>query len=218
MRFWETPGLLEVVEGLLIKDPKRRLGCGQDGVRSIQRMPFFKSIDWAALDAKRVPTALRRGGSCASPTSRCRASSTEDINKVVEKLQHISLDGTIPDTSDDEMAPASSPAGTSSTARRLRRVRHEPVPQPQESAVTCRAQPSRGWGWGGGGRWGVAVSLGDRGPPSINYDHARPAGQAYTHTRHTIVHFFTSSVPSLANRRCASFSRGSTAPTGRTPS
>ena len=60
MRFWETSGLLEVVEGLLIKDPKRRLGCGEDGVRSIQRMPFFKSIDWAALDAKRVPTALRR--------------------------------------------------------------------------------------------------------------------------------------------------------------
>ena len=36
-----------MVEGLLIKDPKRRLGCGEDGVRSIQRMPFFESIEQA---------------------------------------------------------------------------------------------------------------------------------------------------------------------------
>ena len=107
MRFWETSGLLEVVEGLLIKDPKRRLGCGEDGVRSIQRMPFFKSIDWAALDAKRVPTALRREWFVREPDLAMSRQfrNGEDINKVVEKLQHISLDGTIPDTSDDEMGP-----------------------------------------------------------------------------------------------------------------
>ena len=108
MRFWETSGLLEVVEGLLIKDPKRRLGCGEDGVRSIQRMPFFKSIDWAALDAKRVPTALRREWFVREPDLAMSRQfrNGEDINKVVEKLQHISLDGTIPDTSDyDESGP-----------------------------------------------------------------------------------------------------------------
>ena len=53
-RFWETSGLLDLVEGLLHKTPTKRLGCGADGVASIQRHRFFATTDWKALNAKKV--------------------------------------------------------------------------------------------------------------------------------------------------------------------
>ena len=53
-RFWETSGLLDLVEGLLHKTPAKRLGCAADGVASIQRHRFFATTDWKALNAKKV--------------------------------------------------------------------------------------------------------------------------------------------------------------------
>ena len=95
-RFWESSGLLDLLDGLLIKDPDKRLGCGHDGVRGIQRMKFFREVDWALLDAKKAPSPLRREWYVREPdvTLSRQFRNGEDINKVVEKLQHMSLDGT----------------------------------------------------------------------------------------------------------------------------
>ena len=107
-RFWETSGLLDLVEGLLHKTPAKRLGCGADGVASIQRHRFFATTDWKALNAKKVESPLRREWYLREPdvalTRQFR--NGEDIAKVVEKLQHISLDtGVAAGTVDSENAP-----------------------------------------------------------------------------------------------------------------
>ena len=95
-QFWESSGLLDLVDGLLIKDPTKRLGCREDGVRSIQRCKFFADVDWAALDAKKVPSPLRREWYLREPdVSMARQfRNGEDLSRVIEKLQHVSLDGT----------------------------------------------------------------------------------------------------------------------------
>lgn len=38
----------------LCKIIKKRLGCGEEDVKEIQRHPFFMSIDWQDLVAKKV--------------------------------------------------------------------------------------------------------------------------------------------------------------------
>mmetsp|Transcript_14049 Transcript_14049/g.42850 ORF Transcript_14049/g.42850 Transcript_14049/m.42850 type:complete len:702 (+) Transcript_14049:171-2276(+) len=93
--FWETSGLLELIDALLVKDPARRRGSGVDGVRAIQRSAFFTGVDWPALDAKRVPSPLQRALYVreADVTLSRQFRNGEDIHKVVEKLQRISLDG-----------------------------------------------------------------------------------------------------------------------------
>jgi len=92
--YWETSGLLELIDALLVKEPTKRRGYGRDGARDIQRSAFFGDLDWAALDAKKLPSPLQRHMYERAPdvsmTRQFR--NGEDINKVVEKLQHISLD------------------------------------------------------------------------------------------------------------------------------
>lgn len=47
-----------LLAGLLHKDPKRRLGGGQDDVREIQTHAFFASINWTDLVQKKVRNKL----------------------------------------------------------------------------------------------------------------------------------------------------------------
>merc|ERR1712195_240488 len=37
------------LKGILIRDPKKRLGCGDSGRNNIKYHPFFNEIDWAKL-------------------------------------------------------------------------------------------------------------------------------------------------------------------------
>jgi len=94
--WWEPSGLHELIEGLLVRDPLKRLGCGRDGLRSIQRSSFFAKagVDWAAFELRKVASPLRRAWYFREPdvTASRQFRNGEDINKVVEKLQHISLD------------------------------------------------------------------------------------------------------------------------------
>lgn len=46
----------ELLGGLLIKDPVRRLGGGQDGATEIKNHAFFASINWKDLEEKKVPS------------------------------------------------------------------------------------------------------------------------------------------------------------------
>ncbi|MES1912357.1 MAG: hypothetical protein MHM6MM_004644 [Cercozoa sp. M6MM] len=43
-----------LLRGLLQKDPKKRLGCGRDGIDEIKRHPFFRDIDWDKMLSREV--------------------------------------------------------------------------------------------------------------------------------------------------------------------
>ena len=44
----------ELLLGLLVKDPARRLGGGPSDAQEIKSHPFFESIDWTSLEQKKV--------------------------------------------------------------------------------------------------------------------------------------------------------------------
>jgi len=96
--WWEGCGLLELIDGLLVKDPQRRRGCDSKGVRGLQNSPFFRQrgaeVDWAAFEEKKVPTPLQARWYVREPdvTASRQFRNGEDLSKVCEKMQHISLD------------------------------------------------------------------------------------------------------------------------------
>ncbi|XP_078516179.1 ribosomal protein S6 kinase alpha-5 isoform X2 [Lissotriton helveticus] len=49
----------ELIQSLLIKDPKKRLGCGPSGSDEIKKHPFFQKIDWDHLSKKKVPAPFK---------------------------------------------------------------------------------------------------------------------------------------------------------------
>nr|XP_056706681.1 ribosomal protein S6 kinase alpha-5 isoform X1 [Euleptes europaea] len=49
----------EVIQRLLIKDPKKRLGCGSSGAVEIKQHPFFQKINWDHMAAKKVPAPFK---------------------------------------------------------------------------------------------------------------------------------------------------------------
>ncbi len=63
-------------------------------MRGIQRAAFFKDVDWAVYEAKKVSSPLQRSWYVREPdvSASRQFRNGEDINRVVEKLQHISLD------------------------------------------------------------------------------------------------------------------------------
>uniref|UniRef100_K7FNE5 Ribosomal protein S6 kinase n=1 Tax=Pelodiscus sinensis TaxID=13735 RepID=K7FNE5_PELSI len=49
----------DVIQRLLMKDPKKRLGCGPGGVGEIKQHPFFQKINWDDLAAKKIPAPFK---------------------------------------------------------------------------------------------------------------------------------------------------------------
>uniref|UniRef100_A0A8C7S687 Ribosomal protein S6 kinase n=1 Tax=Oncorhynchus mykiss TaxID=8022 RepID=A0A8C7S687_ONCMY len=49
----------DLIQGLLIKDPKKRLGSGPDGAENVKKHPFYQKINWDDLAAKRVPAPFK---------------------------------------------------------------------------------------------------------------------------------------------------------------
>lgn len=47
----------DLIQGLLARDPSARLGSG--GSDDVKNHPFFKSIDWEALEQRRVPSEFK---------------------------------------------------------------------------------------------------------------------------------------------------------------
>lgn len=45
-----SPNAIALLKGLLEKEPKKRLGCGKNGIQAIKDHPFFQSIDWGLLE------------------------------------------------------------------------------------------------------------------------------------------------------------------------
>uniref|UniRef100_H3AQU0 Ribosomal protein S6 kinase alpha-5 n=1 Tax=Latimeria chalumnae TaxID=7897 RepID=H3AQU0_LATCH len=53
------PMARDLLQKLLIKDPKRRLGSGPRGAEEIKLHPFFKGLNWEDLAAKKIPAPLK---------------------------------------------------------------------------------------------------------------------------------------------------------------
>lgn len=54
-----TPEARDLLAGLLIKDPTKRLGGGPDDAQAIMRHPFFSSINWYDLLHKKIPPPFK---------------------------------------------------------------------------------------------------------------------------------------------------------------
>lgn len=55
-----SPEAREILSGLLIKDPAKRLGGGPEDAEEIKSHDFFKDIAWADLEAKKVDEEIER--------------------------------------------------------------------------------------------------------------------------------------------------------------
>ncbi|XP_054828120.1 ribosomal protein S6 kinase alpha-5 isoform X4 [Eublepharis macularius] len=49
----------DVIQRLLMKDPKKRLGCGSSGAGEIKQHPFFQKINWDDMAAKKVSAPFK---------------------------------------------------------------------------------------------------------------------------------------------------------------
>lgn len=49
----------ELLAGLLVKDPSRRLGGGPDDAMQIMKHPFFSCINWTDLVQKKIPPPFK---------------------------------------------------------------------------------------------------------------------------------------------------------------
>ncbi|XP_035465837.1 ribosomal protein S6 kinase alpha-5 isoform X3 [Scophthalmus maximus] len=49
----------DLVQRLLIKDPKKRLGSGPNGAANVKKHPFYQKINWEDLAAKKVPAPFK---------------------------------------------------------------------------------------------------------------------------------------------------------------
>ena len=49
-----TKEVVDLLEKLFIKDPEKRLGSGPNGLQNIKSHPFFSSIHWDSILAKKI--------------------------------------------------------------------------------------------------------------------------------------------------------------------
>lgn len=67
-----------LLKALLTREASKRLGHGAQGSADIKAHPFFKAINWTALEQRRVPSPFK-------PTLKC-IDSVENFDKVRGKL------------------------------------------------------------------------------------------------------------------------------------
>jgi p70 ribosomal S6 kinase len=65
---------LFIGQGLLTRDPAKRLGSGPNGSDSIKKHPFFKAIDWAKLERREIESKFK-------PSVKC-SHSVENFDKI----------------------------------------------------------------------------------------------------------------------------------------
>ncbi|XP_014907612.1 ribosomal protein S6 kinase alpha-5 isoform X3 [Poecilia latipinna] len=49
----------DLIQRLLVKDPKKRLGSGPNGAENVKKHPFYQKINWEDLAAKKVPAPFK---------------------------------------------------------------------------------------------------------------------------------------------------------------
>ncbi|KAK1335508.1 hypothetical protein QTO34_003294 [Cnephaeus nilssonii] len=53
------PAAQDLLQRLLCKDPRKRLGAGPQGAQEVKSHRFFQGLDWAALAARKIPAPFR---------------------------------------------------------------------------------------------------------------------------------------------------------------
>ncbi|XP_023783474.1 ribosomal protein S6 kinase alpha-5 isoform X2 [Cyanistes caeruleus] len=84
----------DIIQQLLMKDPKKRLGCGPTDADEIKQHPFFQNMNWEDLAAKKIPAPFK-------PVIRDEL----DVSNFAEEFT--------------EMDPTYSPAATPQTSERI---------------------------------------------------------------------------------------------------
>lgn len=49
----------DFISKLLVKDPRKRLGGGEDDAKELKSHAFFKNLDWTKLARKEIPAPFR---------------------------------------------------------------------------------------------------------------------------------------------------------------
>lgn len=49
----------DFISQLLVKDPRKRLGGGDEDAAELKRHPFFKNLDWEKLARKEIPAPFK---------------------------------------------------------------------------------------------------------------------------------------------------------------
>lgn len=49
----------DFISKLLVKDPRQRLGGGEEDAKELKRHPFFKDLDWDALERKEISAPFK---------------------------------------------------------------------------------------------------------------------------------------------------------------
>jgi len=80
---------ISLLQGLLEKNPRKRLGCGPGGVAEVMAHPFFAGLDWVAVKNKQVRPPFRPMMNVLDSTKPVRGWSDKDK----AKLAVTTLDG-----------------------------------------------------------------------------------------------------------------------------
>ncbi|KAI8137807.1 kinase-like domain-containing protein [Fennellomyces sp. T-0311] len=86
--FDNDPDAVDLISGLLERDPSQRLGTGPDGTRAIRSHPYFKSINWSDVYHRRIippyVPELQSKDDCANFDEECLAESPRLGPSIVE--------------------------------------------------------------------------------------------------------------------------------------
>lgn len=78
-----SPTAIDFLQRLLVKNPRRRLGCGPDGAMEIMRHPWFAGVDWDALLQRRVEPPFRpQTGASSDARNRTSSALAADLQYV----------------------------------------------------------------------------------------------------------------------------------------
>lgn len=51
--------MADFISKLLVKDPRKRLGGGEEDAKELKRHSFFKTLDWDKLARKEIPAPFK---------------------------------------------------------------------------------------------------------------------------------------------------------------
>jgi len=91
------PVAMDLISGLLIKDPDARLGAGPEGLSAVRRHPWFRAVSWELLAARRIRAPYRPPLAHAGDASNFDEYPEEDATGGGSEVDPAVYDGLFPD-------------------------------------------------------------------------------------------------------------------------